>query len=91
MASNHSGVDEPKGARCILKDVLMGVLVWCCPPPPLGIIPENPQETIEVPVLAMDTDHLPEDILCMSFKSDSIVSGRHSCSYHLFRRCTQAT
>ena len=42
MASNHSGVNEPRGAIVILKDVLNGVLKWWIPPPSMGVIPENP-------------------------------------------------
>lgn len=33
MASTHSGVDIPKGARVLLKDFVSGKLLYCCPPP----------------------------------------------------------
>lgn len=33
MAQMHSGIDLPKGARCILKDFVLGKLLYCCPPP----------------------------------------------------------
>ena len=46
MASNHSGVNEPRGAIAILKDVLNGVLTWWIPPPSLGVEPTNPIATI---------------------------------------------
>ena len=42
MASNHSGVNEPRGAIVIMNDVLNGVLKWYIPPPSMGVIPENP-------------------------------------------------
>lgn len=33
MASTHSGIDIQKGARTILKDFLVGKLLYCSPPP----------------------------------------------------------
>ncbi|KAK8806957.1 hypothetical protein WA158_003716 [Blastocystis sp. Blastoise] len=75
MASNHSGVDEPKGARNILKDVLMGTLLWTCPPPALGVVPDNSQDTIVIPTMSKDIDHLPSDILLDSMPELPTSSG----------------
>ena len=33
MASGHSGVDGPRGARTLLKDYVSGKLLYCHPPP----------------------------------------------------------
>lgn len=54
MASNHSGVNEPRGAIVILKDVLNGVLKWWIPAPPMGTIPDNPISTLPTMQEGMD-------------------------------------
>lgn len=63
MASNHSGVNEPRGAIVILKDVLNGVLTWCIPPPSLGILPTHPFALMEDKEVAADPTTLTKEVL----------------------------
>lgn len=63
MASNHSGVNEPRGAIVILKDVLNGVLTWCIPPPSLGILPTHPLALMEDKEVAADPTTLTKEVL----------------------------
>lgn len=66
MASNHSGVNEPRGAIVILKDVLNGVLRWWIPPPNLGVIPENPIASFPEQKEAMDPNEMSAEMLGMN-------------------------
>eukprot|EP00944_MAST-04C_sp_MAST-4C-sp1_P002634 g2634.t1 len=45
MGENHSGPDEARGSRYILKDFVEGKILWCCPPPgmPLMSLMEPPK------------------------------------------------
>ena len=63
MASNHSGVNEPRGAIAILKDVLNGVLTWWIPPPSLGVEPTNPIATIPEQAETIDPSELTKEQL----------------------------
>ena len=63
MASNHSGVNEPRGAIVILKDVLNGVLRWWIPPPSLGVIPQNPIASFTEHAEAMDPNEMSTEMI----------------------------
>lgn len=59
MASGHAGPDEPRGARCVLRDYVTGrLLVHCHPPPGMrDAIEELRQQEVGrpvAPVLAPD-------------------------------------
>ena len=76
MASNHSGVNEPRGAIVILKDVLNGVLRWWIPPPNLGVIPENPIASFPEQKEAMDPNEMSAEMLA-EMPSTKENGGRH--------------
>lgn len=63
MASNHSGVNEPRGAIVILKDVLNGVLRWWIAPPSLGVIPQNPIASFTEQAEAMDPNEMNVEMI----------------------------
>ena len=63
MASNHSGVNEPRGAIVILKDVLNGVLKWWIPPPSMGVIPENPSASLPQKEEGMDPTLMTNEMI----------------------------
>ena len=63
MASNHSGVNEHRGAIVILKDVLNGILTWCIPPPTLGVLPTHPLSLMETKEVATDPTTLTKEVL----------------------------
>lgn len=77
MASNHSGVNEPRGAIAILKDVLNGVLKWWIPPPSLGVLPTNPIATLPEQVETTDPSELTREQLKEIGEDKPENGGRH--------------
>lgn len=77
MASNHSGVNEPRGAIVILKDVLNGVLKWCIPPPTLGVLPTHPLALMEDKEVAADPSTLSKEVLAEIAPQKEENGGKH--------------
>lgn len=77
MASNHSGVNEPRGAIVILKDILNGVLTWCIPPPTLGVLPTHPLALMEEKEVAADPTTLSKEILAEIAPEKEENGGKH--------------